>query len=298
MAINNNPSQPAYLIPGLPSGMGASKGVGTDANGNLQSNDVREVLGANRTYYVATTGSDSNSGLSAGSPFLTIQKAINTIYTLDLNSYTVTVQLADGTYTAGMTFTKPIVGGTVQVIGNTTTPNNVVISTSTANAIYVENYPYTLVFSGMQLTTTGGSNNCLYALNTPSTITLNKVNFGAAGLSHIYGFGNVIINNATNTNYEISGGAFRHVNMQNGAQFSFVLGTVTLTGTPAFSSTFCAAQNRSGAYWYQPVFSGSATGYRYYVTTQSIVNTYGGGATFLPGSLAGIVDTPSYGVYA
>lgn len=297
MAINNNPSQPAYLIPGLPSGMGASKGVGTDANGNLQSNVVREVLGANRTYYVATTGSDSNSGLSAGSPFLTIQKAINTIYTLDLNSYTVTVQLADGTYTAGMTFTKPIVGGTVQVVGNTTTPNNVVISTSTANAIYVESFPYNLKFSGMQLTTTGGSNNCLYALNTPSNITLSKVNFGAAGGVHIYGFGNVAINNETNVSYEISGGATRHVDMRNGAKFSFVLGTVTLTGTPAFSQ-FSYAINSSGVYWFQPVFSGSATGQRYYVASLSMINTYGGGATFLPGSTAGVVDAPSYGVYA
>lgn len=35
MGLNNNPSQPAYLIPGLPSAMGANVLVGTDANGNL-----------------------------------------------------------------------------------------------------------------------------------------------------------------------------------------------------------------------------------------------------------------------
>ena len=35
MGLNNNPSQPAYLIPGLPSGMGNSAIIGTDASGNL-----------------------------------------------------------------------------------------------------------------------------------------------------------------------------------------------------------------------------------------------------------------------
>ena len=48
--------------------------IGMDA---AQAGWIREKLTANRTYYVATTGSDSNNGLSAGSPFLTIQKAIN-----------------------------------------------------------------------------------------------------------------------------------------------------------------------------------------------------------------------------
>jgi hypothetical protein len=297
MGINNNPSQPPYLIPGLPSGIGANKNVGTDAAGNLQSNFVREVLGANRTYYVSTTGSDSNTGLSAGSPFLTIQKAINTIYNLDLNSFIATIQLADGTYTAGMIFNKPIVGGTVQVVGNTTTPNNVVISTSTANAIYVENYPYTLKFYGMQLTTSGGAaNNCLYATSTPSTILLSKVNFGASTGTHIYGFGNVTINNDTNVSYEISGGALRHVDMRNGAQFSFILGTITLVGTPAFTQ-FTNAINKSGVYWYLPVFSGTATGQRYYVASQSAINTYGSGVTFLPGSTAGTADAATYGLY-
>jgi len=35
MGLNNNPSQPAYLIPGLPSAMGATRVVATDASGNL-----------------------------------------------------------------------------------------------------------------------------------------------------------------------------------------------------------------------------------------------------------------------
>lgn len=37
MGLNNNPSQPSYLIPGLPSGMGNNAIITTDASGNLAS---------------------------------------------------------------------------------------------------------------------------------------------------------------------------------------------------------------------------------------------------------------------
>jgi hypothetical protein len=57
-------------------------------------------LGISRSLYVATTGSDSNLGLSASAPFLTVQKAFDIIadYAPVLGG-TWTVNLAAGTYT-------------------------------------------------------------------------------------------------------------------------------------------------------------------------------------------------------
>lgn len=90
-------------------------------------------------FYVATTGSDSNSGLSAGSPFLTIQKALDSIPTL-LGGIC-QINIADGTYTNAATLTNsPIFGRTgnsslntvVKIVGNTTTPANVIIKPPTA----------------------------------------------------------------------------------------------------------------------------------------------------------------------
>src|SRR3989442_1721230 len=88
---------------------------------------VRELLTAARTYYVRTDGSDSNTGLSntAGGAFLTIQKAIDVATTADLNGFTVTLKLGDGTYTSPLSL-KPFVGaGEIVIEGNTATPGNV-----------------------------------------------------------------------------------------------------------------------------------------------------------------------------
>src|ERR1035437_2656030 len=86
--------------------------VGHDASGH--NIGVREVLTADRTYYVATTGSNSNDG-SSGSPFASVQYAYNLIAsTLDIAGYTVTIQMEDGAYndtTGCLLITKTWTGG-------------------------------------------------------------------------------------------------------------------------------------------------------------------------------------------
>lgn len=56
--------------------------------GSLQNNVI---------YYVSNVGSDTNSGGSSSAPFKTIQYALSTI-PRDLGGYTVTINIADGTY--------------------------------------------------------------------------------------------------------------------------------------------------------------------------------------------------------
>jgi hypothetical protein len=93
---------------------------------------VRELLTADRTYYVRTDGNDNNNGLSdsAGGAFLTIQKALDLVGTLDISIYNVTIQVADGTYTitSPLTSRTPVGAGVLTIRGNPTTPANVVIS--------------------------------------------------------------------------------------------------------------------------------------------------------------------------
>ncbi|MHB1516231.1 MAG: right-handed parallel beta-helix repeat-containing protein [Acidiferrobacteraceae bacterium] len=54
--------------------------------------------GTGTTYYVSTTGSDSNNGLSVQTPFLTLQHAINTVGPGG------TVEVMGGTYAGGIVF--------------------------------------------------------------------------------------------------------------------------------------------------------------------------------------------------
>ena len=91
---------------------------------------TREVLSANRTYYVRTDGSDSNNGLAntSGGAFLTIQKAINTASGLDLSIYDVSILVPAGTWTENLVLKSLVGAGRVTLTGDITTPSNVVLN--------------------------------------------------------------------------------------------------------------------------------------------------------------------------
>jgi pectin methylesterase-like acyl-CoA thioesterase len=103
---------------------------------------TRRKLNSSTTIYVSTTGSDSNNGLSAGSPLLTIQAAIDKALQLDIYPYTVVIQIADGVYTAPIELKK--VSGNIVLRGNLSNPSSVVIQASNTasviTAVGVENY--------------------------------------------------------------------------------------------------------------------------------------------------------------
>ena len=93
------------------------------------------LASANQTWYVATTGSDSNPGTS-GSPFLTIQHAVNVAAGYNWNNlYYPTINVADGTYASTQVTLPPMVGVlnnstsvASSIVGNTTTPTNVSVN--------------------------------------------------------------------------------------------------------------------------------------------------------------------------
>lgn len=81
---------------------------------------TRELLTADRTYYVRTDGDDNNDGLSdtAGGAFLTIQKAIDVVGGLDLGIYNAYIQLSGSfTLTESITLKDPVGAGNVFLQG-------------------------------------------------------------------------------------------------------------------------------------------------------------------------------------
>jgi hypothetical protein len=101
--------------------------------------------------------------------------------------------------------------------------------------------------------------------------------------------------------YSITGGAVRHFIANTFGNINAVTNslTITLVGTPAFSSAF-AAVTTIGAVQCSAglvTFSGSATGVRYSVTLNGVINSFSGGnVNYFPGNSVG--STATGGQYA
>ena len=248
----------------------------------------REPLAGNRTYYVRTDGNDANDGLGddAGSAFATIQKAIDTAYdTLDFAGYDVTIQLNGGTHTAPVAIAgKMQVGaGLVTIRGNPSAPGDVTLNTS--SAAFANQSPVEIEIEGLKIQTSSG--NCL-EVERGASVILGAIEFGAAGTDHTLVRGGRL---QFTSNYTISGSARYHLQVNNQGLIQTPNAvTVTLTGTPAFTR-YCNVVTLGYAAVNNFSFSGGATGQRYRVTLNAIINTLGGGADFFPGSAAGVAET-------
>lgn len=257
---------------------------------------ARERVSSNRTYYVATTGSDSNTGLSVGVPFLTIQKALEVItdtLTID-EGVTVTVQLATGTYTLASAVTLPpfLGAGAVVVSGDTATPGNVIITSSALSVQFQALFQYDYTVQGMRFQASGGTPIALFANG--GYIKFGNVEFNTGLLAHVYATlnGKAI----ATANYSIIGGANYHYVGDKHGVVDIVSRTVTVTGTPAFSGAFALAQHLGIIRSVSSTYSGSATGQRYFAQMNGVINVEGGGTSVFPGSIAG--STATGGQYA
>lgn len=223
---------------------------------------LREKLTASRTYYVRTDGSDSNDGLAntAGGAFLTIQKAINAAYSLDCNGYNVTIQIADGTYTGGMLIFGKLTGAfdngnqPLRIIGNETTPGNVVINPTNADAVRVGDKA-TVLLAGMRLrTTTSGS-----ALNASNGayVELRNVDFGTCATETIQS--STFATVRAIGPISVSGASTSFVHATKRSLVSFSDQTLTFTGTPAFG-TYLWGLNDASVHLDSATIVGTATG--------------------------------------
>lgn len=247
---------------------------------------IRERLTADRTYYVRTDGSDSNTGLAntSGGAFLTIQKAIDVVCdTLSLNWHSVTIQVGDGTYTSA-TLLKPLPDyGTVTIQGNVTTPANVLISTTSNIAFDTTGAGAIYALKGFKITTTTSGEAIFSRFG--AIVSFEKIDFGACASGHIRANSRGQV--TATGNYTISGAAPYHF-LASSLGILFINGrTITISGTPAFSSYFASSQYNSVVYLAGNTYSGSATGARYLVQFNGVIDS----GTTLPGNSAGTSAT-------
>jgi hypothetical protein len=283
VATPSSPAANTARLYAIDDGLGGTHLRMKDSAGNVQSLGGRERLTANRTYYVRTDGSDSNTGLAntAGGAFLTIQRAYDVIATtLVLGEYRVTIQVGAGTYSAPggnsavLQIFEPWVGGkgsggstvnaAVHLKGDEATPANCIISCGTTYGVFVNvPIPSALKISGFKFQ--GTSDGAAIFNNAPgSKIYFGAVDFGSMGSGfskHLWVAQSSVIFNL-NEEYTISGGAGMHAFCEVGGVVDLELMTATLTGTPAFGTAFVRAES-SGVFYSASTWSGAATGKRF-----------------------------------
>lgn len=259
---------------------------------------VRERLTGTRIYYVRSDGSDANNGLAntpAGA-FLTIQKAVNAALALDLAGFSVQINVAAGTYSGFTVWTRLLnAGGSFSISGDVTTPSNVVINGTAADAVkFLSGAVVSL--QGLKFQSSVG--NGLYILENSIVTISDKCEFGAvnAAARHIYVSGAQL--NITAPSYLVSGDAISHMLFDKNAVLEFAGGggarKVTLVGTRTFTGGFVDCQMGATMRHFQVVFDGtaaSAIGPRYSVSLNGSIQTFGGGANYFPGNSVGVLAT-------
>lgn len=273
----------------------------------------RPGLTAPRNYYVnASTGSDSNDGLSptvsgGHGPFLTIQKALDQVPLYNMNGFTISINIANGTYNLSTALSAPQTNGSgsVAIIGNTGSPSSVVLNGLSTTVAFFLGGTYSLTGLTVQVTGTppaGNSGDGLVAFG-PARVNIENCRFGAANRGHIVGAqgARISINTGTIT---IFGGGLNHIRMESGATIfipsslvaNFPDYVISIPGVN-FGQSFIYADNVSTTYLFYKTLTGAGNvvGTRYIAATNAIINTPAGGPNYYPGTVAGI--TTSGGQY-
>jgi len=258
----------------------------------------RELLTANRDYFVAASGgSDSNSGLTVGAPFATIQKALDVVYgTLDIGGKAVTIKLADGTYAQQFVQASPQVGaGDITIQGNVANPALVIVAPTGTTARFTGRGTK-VVLQAFEIRSTSG-----YGLRSTEGAMVvfagdatSGMRFGACGVGQLQCDQGGIIN--TGTHYKIVGTSPYHIYLTGLGCVVSGGCIVAISGSPNWTQAYC--YNEQGRYDAPNMtFSGTATGARYSVVQNGVIAVAGAGITYLPGNAAHATPTASGGQY-
>jgi hypothetical protein len=270
------------------------------------SKAAQGVLQANYDFYVnGTTGSDTlydgtqpTVGSAGHGPFQTIQAGINAASKLNANGYTITVHVADGTYSNFVTVNNVTNGGLV-LKGNSTTPANCLITTpASGNAapacIGARGVGVAILIDGFKVTNQWPYGYCMTSQQ-GANINFQNMDFGYCQGSHMLcDIGSM----SAYGNYTISGNANSHIT----AQYSnFVLtpsgyNTVTIIGGAGVNYFayvtgvgFIRCNTRTN-------FVGAlSAGSKFVVAGNGVIDTGGAGVNFFPAPGAG--STASGGEY-
>lgn len=262
------------------------------------SNRARVVIPF--TFYVnGASGNNANDGLTALTPFQTIQKAVDVASLYAPGPNGITIQCADYPSYTGLvvpSYSIPV----LYLNGNSVNPNNVVIDGGVNPAVYCGAYN-AIHLSNVKLQATGGQHVGPGSTGIVSqqygTVNLHQgIIFGRCDLACVASSGMVTMGTA----FTINGPTCDHVlYAPSGMVICGGYGnpiTVTIAGPLAVAGAFATAATNGVVSSNAVTFSGAGgvTGPRYAANYNGGISTLGSGPNYFPGSVAGSVNTGGY----
>ena len=177
-------------------------------------------LTANRTYYVSASGSDSNDGLSASSPFATVNHALSLV-PKNLNTYQVTVNIA-GNITQDITV-NGFYTGTILIVGGGSTVITGIVAVYNCDCIVAFNSISKFAANRSAAVFTAMYSKYVAFWGASNT---GKVEFVGYSMSETFSCYTTIVVLINDKTYEMSGGYYGVIAM-NGAQIG-VNGTLSI----------------------------------------------------------------------
>tara|TARA_X000000950_G_scaffold128291_1_gene160330 strand:+ start:12365 stop:13801 length:1437 start_codon:yes stop_codon:yes gene_type:complete len=259
-------------------------------NGSPQ---IRELLSANRTYYIRTDGSDSNDGLadSASGAFLTFARGVEAALSLHHGTHEVTLEFGAGSFSIGGGLIAASADYHINIRGagydQTTLDGKLELSggvIATVRDVHV---------------TGAGQNASLRTGSGASLSILGNVRVSEGTHSHVIATGNSTIL-LTHGKVRVGAGGVSLFASTTGSLIQLWPGLRVVTETAVSFSNAVARTTECGVITWQSATVdealGAISGTRFSCNTNGVIQTYSGGATAIPGTVAG--TETNGGVYA
>lgn len=261
----------------------------TDGAGWILAERIR-VSGGTLNLFVNPSGVDTADGLTVNTPVRTISRAITLAATMfELAGITVEINLAHGTYTGFYLSGTYVNSAAISIIGDTSSPQSVVIDGGITDATAF--FAAQCTVSGVTIQSSGNLSSGVGIVAVQSSIVTigTSVVFGVCGGAHISTYSNSSV--SSSTGYSVTGAAPIHIYGAGAGGVTTVGCTIVVVGNPAFPSGWASVSEGACYQCWNTNFNGAATGARYSVTSNAVISTQGSGASYLPGSTAGVSAT-------
>jgi len=234
------------------------------------------LYGPYTIYVDSINGNDStNTGLQ-GSPFKTIQFAVDwALENIEPAHQWVYIQLAPGTYAP---FTLQVTwNGGILIQGDALNPRSYLVKNTNGAAVQAA-YSGWIAVQGISVESAGGDTDYstagigLYGVNA-GIIIYKDIAFGPCSYAHMQAATSGQVWSWEVINYSIYGGARMHMSAYTGGICTAVKSTVTITNNPLFNIGFAAASIGGYIQTWDTVYIGTTRGRHAYLDANGIANT-------------------------